>query len=120
MQPFEIHVPEEKRLPGSEDPKYAGLLLDRLSLSARSEVLIELSSGMVLCGEKPIAELLTMLLRAKKFDQLLKELDQLLFAPVELGSKGILSCERNGQAQRFSVTQLKPMPGLKLRIRRVT
>jgi len=114
MPPLEILLPESKR--SGTDPKYAAMLIDCLSSSDAPEQLLEVSGVMILSGNQRLRDVMTMVLRAKRFELFLKELESALFPSAS--GMGELRCIREGSPLAYQITQLKPLPNLKWKITR--
>lgn len=111
---MEILLPEGNR--HNEVPKLVALLLDCLSSSNASEQLVEISNGMVLSGNPKVREFLTMVLRAKRFDEFLEQLRASFFTcDVGLGE---LRCVRDGVSIVFRFAEVRTMPNLKWKVNR--
>lgn len=115
MPSIEILVPTADH--SKQDPKLAAVLIDCLCASESIEQNIEISGGMVLSGNSRVRDVLTMVLRSKRFDELLEDLRRVFFAS-ESGL-GILRCTRNGVEIAFEIFEVRPQPKMLWKVRRV-
>lgn len=113
---LEIVVPAGAK--PDEEAKLVVLFLHALLSEAKPEQFVEVSNGMVISGNAKLRELLTMVFRAKRFDEFIGQLKCLLH--VSDGALGVVRCVYGGQAANFRITEQKSMPRMQWKIDRVS